>query len=294
MNNLPPHLRYLLDTDPGDLRDYFPESAAGTLQPRTHEELFCPIEGLCYVGDKDGSMVPIEADDLEEIEGNTFDARKFSTLVHAIQDGDVIVQPGYADLFLEHGVVTAQVRDGNHRTFAALAAGASYSWVMISDNTKQEIDEGRNDKLYKAIRAAQKAYGAPLFKKHAVSKLKGGGAALKALQKAERDHMDARQAIHEYYQEMLRRFGPSTTSPHDLNDQLTRPQVFWRIRLNELAKEHGHDWVFETVDALKESKLARRLQEQLSALDLYELRKVAGLNPVREKLDPVTMKVVAQ
>jgi hypothetical protein len=293
MTNLPRHLRYLLDAEPGELSDYFPETAAGTLRPGDHEGLFCPVDGLCYVGNNDGTMVPIEAESLEEIEGNTFDPVKFSTLVHAIGNGEVIVQPGYADLFLEHGELTAQVRDGNHRTFAALGAGATFSWVMISDSTKQDIDEGLNDKLYKAIRAAQKTHGVPLLRRRETSKLKGGSKALKALQKAEREYIDARQAVHEYHQEMLRRFGKAAT-PHELEEQLERPQIFWRIRLKELVEKKGHDWVLAKIYGLKESKLADRLQEQIGELNLYDLRKAAGLNPAREKLDPDTLKIVAQ
>ena len=95
--DLPPHLRYLerlLDTPPGRLKDYFPQSAAGTLKPQQGEDLFCAMRGICYVGATDGTMVPIAAYDLEEISGNTFDAKKFSTLVDAIQNGSIVLEPG--------------------------------------------------------------------------------------------------------------------------------------------------------------------------------------------------------
>ena len=84
--SIPRHLRYLeefLETPPCRLKDYFPQSAAGTLKPQKGEDLFCAMRGICYVGATDGTMVPIAAEDLEEISGNSFDAKKFSTLVDA-------------------------------------------------------------------------------------------------------------------------------------------------------------------------------------------------------------------
>jgi len=292
--SLPRHLRFLEDlltAPPGDLSDFFPETAAGTLKPRKGEDLFCPMRGVCYVGSTDGTMVPIEAENLEEIEGNSFDAVKFSTLVDAIRHGEVVLEPGYADLLVENGELTAQVRDGNHRTFAAIAAGASMSWVMISDSTKQDIDQGLNDKLYRVIRAAQRAHGAPLLKKHSVSKLKKSPA-LEALRVAELENIEARQTLNEFYRGQLRRFGPVEDSGRSLKEQLESAQMYWRMREGELFKAHDLEWLTKNLYEDEAYKLAQDLYKHLAGRSLYDMRKAAGLNPDMEKLDPATMRVV--
>lgn len=289
---LPRHLRYLeqlLETPPGDLSDYFPQTAAGTLQPGEGEDLFCAMRGVCYVGSTNGIMVPIEAENLEEISGNTFDAEKFSTLVDAIQHGDIVLEPGYADIYLEDGQLKAQVRDGNHRTLAAIAAGASMSWVMLSDNVKQDIDQGRNDKTYRAIRAAQRAYGVPQLKKQTLSRVKSSPA-LETLREAEAEYIEIQQFLNEFHKSMLRRFGPLEEYGGSLERQLESAQVFWRLRAGELTKENGWDWILK-LDEEEVSKKANRLAHRLSELNLYDKRRAAGLKH-GERLDPATMKVI--
>lgn len=292
--NLPPHLRYLerlLDTPPGRLKDYFPQSAAGTLKPRKGEDLFCAMRGICYVGTTDGTMVPIAAYDLEEISGNSFDAKKFSTLVDAIQSGGIVLEPGYADLSLEDGELKAQIRDGNHRTLAAIAAGASMSWVMISDSTRQDINQGLEGKLYTAIRAAQKAYGVPLLKKIDATKVKMSPALI-ALRDAEAESLALLEAQRLYYKSMLQRFGLVERPAASKFDQLEeRPQLFWRMRVQELIESLGNDdWLY-ALDAEPATQKHAQNEDRRMKLDLYEKRRAAGLKH-GERLDPVTMKVI--
>lgn len=293
--SIPRHLRYLeefLETPPGRLKDYFPQSAAGTLKPRKGEDLFCAMRGICYVGATDGTMVPIAAEDLEEISGNSFDAKKFSTLVDAIQSGDIVLEPGYADLTLEDGELKAQIRDGNHRTLAAIAAGASMSWVMISDSTRQDINQGLEGKLYTAIRAAQKSYGVSMLKKIDPTKVKMSPALI-ALRDAEAEDLALLEAQKLYYKSMLKRFGLVEHTGASEFDQLEeRPQLFWRMRIQELIESLGNtDWLY-ALDKEPATQKHAQSEDRRSKLDLYEKRRAAGLKH-GEHLDPVTMKVIS-
>ena len=78
---------------------------------------------------------------------------------------------------------------------------------------------------------------------------------------------------------------------HDLEHQLESPQVFWRMRLNELYKERGLDWIERTIDDAPATRAYRAAESERMKLDLYSLRQAAGLQH-GERLDPVTMRVV--
>lgn len=250
------------------------------------------MRGICYVGATDGTMVPIEAENLEEISDNTFDAKKFSTLVDAIQNGSIVLEPGYADLTLEDGELKAQIRDGNHRTLAAIAAGASMSWVMISDSTRQDINQGLDDKLYRAVRAAQKAYNKPQLQKLELTKVKMSPALL-ALRDAEAEDLALLGEQYKYYQSMLRRFGLVENTGSSEFDQLEeRPGVFWKMRILELIEARGStDWVY-ALDKEPATQRHAQTAARRNELNLYEKRRAAGLKH-GERLDPVTMKVVS-
>lgn len=290
---LPSHLRFLEDlaeASPGDLAEHFPETASGELQPTKWEAIF-EADGIGYIGNKDGTMVPVDAADLESMPENQWDPQKFAALVQAVATGEhPLVHPGYADIWIEDGELHAQVRDGNHRTFAPIAAGGSFSWVMMSDRTAQRINERDHgsDELYRAIRARQKAYGAPLFKRRQVTKVKS--AKFDELLAAERAAENLRREIDRYYQHMLDEYGPAK-GPHSLHDQKQRPQLFWKMRLKELAEEHGPDWVYDNIHESEAGRTVQKAQEQLSATSLYDLRKAAGLQH-GERLDPETGQVV--
>jgi hypothetical protein len=171
----------------GDLADYYPETAEGTLECYRGEEIFWN-HGYGVCGPTDGTMVPIEARYLYPIEGNLFDWDKMATLVQAIRDGESpVVRPGYVHLGVvsrdgvkqseeyddnpytsdDIGALTAQVRDGNHRSFAPILAGSDMAWVLMSDSDKQDLEKMRDNprvnRLYRAIRAAQRAHGVPQF-----------------------------------------------------------------------------------------------------------------------------------
>ena len=105
-SSLPYHLRFLEDylgARHKGLRAYFPETAKGTLKPRKGESWYA-AEGIQYLGDDDGTMVPIDAEHLEPMPENIFYPDKFSALVEAIEAGENPgVHPGYADTPLTVG-----------------------------------------------------------------------------------------------------------------------------------------------------------------------------------------------
>ncbi len=289
-----PHLRFLDDlasAPHGDLADYFPETAAGALRPRRGESLY-PAGGVDFVGRDDGTMVPVDAQHLEPMPENIWDAGKFATLVEAAESGrEPAVDPGYADLTLEGDALVAQVRDGNHRTFAPVAAGADYSWVMVSDRTRQEIDERApgSDALYRAIRAAQRRAVAPLLKRRPVGRVAPGKR--EELIAAERRYRDLEVEVAEVERTLLREYGPAQRAgggSRDLAEQLRRPGVYWRQRFNELDL----DMQDEVLDGL----LGRRFRDvdaerHALGMKLYDMRREAGLKH-GERLDPDTGEVV--
>lgn len=296
-SRLPWHLRDLevyTGARHAGLAAYFPKTAAGTLKPGRGES-FYPADGIHYLGDDDGSMVPVQAEHLEPMPENTFDGAKLSALVDAIAGGDQpVVYPGYADLDLEDGNLTAQVRDGNHRTFAPVLAGSDMSWVMMSDATRQDLNDPARKRetegLYRAVRAAQKEAGAPLFQRKVASRARPSKA-LQALAVAEARRIVLLAAQDAYYVAMLRTYGRATETGHDLEHQFESPQVFWRMRLNELYKERGLDWIERTIEDAPATRAHRAAESERMKLDLYSLRQAAGLQH-GERLDPVTMRVV--
>jgi hypothetical protein len=297
-SGLPSHLRFLeayLGVRHGGLAAYFPETARGALRPGRGERWF-DADGIRYLGDADGTMVPIEAGELEPMPENIFSADKLSALVDAIEAGESPgVYPGYADLTLENGTLTAQVRDGNHRTFAPVLAGGDMSWVMMSDSTRQDLDQRvlGSDALYRAVRAAQRAAGAPLFVRRSASKVKGKGGELDRLAAMEQRRVCLASIENDYYVAMLKKWGRAEDTGFDLQSQLERPQIFWRMRICELKAEHGPDWVsthiYDTPEHDAFSAAAKERMEQFSAL--YDLRMKLGLQR-GERLDPATRKPV--
>ena len=297
-HSLPYHLRFLegyLGARHKGLRAYFPETAKGTMKPRKGESWYA-ADGIQYLGDDDGTMVPIDAENLEPMPENIFYPDKFSALVEAVEAGkNPGVHPGYADLTVENGALTAQVRDGNHRTFAPIAAGGAMSWVMMSDHTRQDLDQRvpGSDALYRAIRAAQKAAGAPLFTRRAASKAKGPKKELDRLAAMQARRMTLATVEEDYYRAMLQRWGRVEQSAYPLSEQLQRPQLFWRMRLGELKETHGSDWlydhIFDTPEHDAKEAASKERSEQLAPL--LDLRKRLGLK-YNERLDPVTRKPV--
>jgi hypothetical protein len=295
---LPRHLRFLdglLGARHKGLATYFPETARGTLQPGPGERWFS-ADGIRYLGDTDGTMVPIDAEQLEPMPENIFSAPKLSALVEAIQAGENPgVQPGYADLTVEGGALSAQVRDGNHRTFAPILAGGAMSWVMMSDSTRQDLDQRTpgSEALYRSIRAAQRAAGAPLFVRRSTSKIRGERKDVDLLASMEQRRLELEAVERDYVTKMLHKWGPAERTGFTLTEQLERPQLFWRMRLGELKDAHGPDWVYTQVyqapehDAVGAAATERAKQFPI----IYDLRKKLGLQ-IGERLDPITRKPV--
>ncbi len=302
MNRLPRHLRFLEDLADAShhksLASYFPESARGKKHPRAGEQVF-DADGVGYVGPSDGTMVPIDAEYLEPMEENEFDAGKFSALVDAIRSGmphNLLIDPGYADLWLDDaGNLTAQVRDGNHRTFAPIVAGGSMSWVWLSDRMRQDLNDPSipdADRLYRAIRKAQRMAGVPLFTRRKASKLSTSGAKVRALLAAERRMEEADALVEDYHRTQLRRWGKAVAG-FDLREQLERPSIFWRMRRIELREEHGAAWLDAEVNETPEARANETVHAERMRLvgEIGALRSAAGLKH-GERLDPATGKVV--
>lgn len=298
---LPMHLRFLtryLGAPHEGLAAYFPETARGALRPGRGEQWFS-ADGLSYLGDSDGTMVPILAENLEPMPQNIFDAAKLSALVEAIEEGkEPGVQPGYADLTVEDGALVAQVRDGNHRTFAPILAGGDMSWVMLSDNVRQDLDRHApgTEALYRAIRAAQRAAGAPLFQRRA-NKAKGTSVDLQRMVELEVRLDDLRRAEEDAYRKILRHVGPLNATAWSIQDQEERPQIFCRMRLQQLVKEWGKSWLEANILSSPGYISARKtiegaVAERIGLVEeVYELRKKLGIRP-GERLDPKTRKIV--
>ena len=75
-----------------------------------------------------------EYDDEYEIVAESYDKLK-SELELQLKEAE---ESGSGDL----GKFIFQIRDGNHRAFAAIEAGEKYIWIKISDNQIQNIEEG--------------------------------------------------------------------------------------------------------------------------------------------------------
>jgi hypothetical protein len=290
----------------GDLSRHYPQTAAGRMEPGLGEDVFWAGRGyrkIGYIGPTDGTMVPIEARYAEPIEGNIFYPEKLSALVSAIQSGDQpIVEAGYAHLMLidggdveesheygderpwerdDKGALHADVRDGNHRTMAALLAGSDFTWVRLSDATKQDVfrpPKGRERamaKLYTEIRRAQRAHGAPLLKRPRKRKrsteLVGLEARYNALRAEER-------RLEQQLLRDLEDLGDGLV--YTLAERLERPQTFLRARLAR-AREQGDTATlrrYERHPTHQRREEVRRMRQD--AFDkLWDLRTAAGLDP---------------
>lgn len=296
------------DESNADLEYFYPATATGRLKPGSRERVFWsrgPHGSLGFIGDLDGRMIPIEAKDLSFTEGNIFTPRKIEVLVEEASKRDLLVYPGYGDVYLEKGNrLHGAMRDGNHRASAAIQLGAPIVWILLSDSTKHQLDEaglGHVDgaylksleKLYRAIRKAQKAHGAPLFQWKTPSKLRASEKDLEELVAAESQLIELEKSLDQAYRDRLKKIGFLQKPHFSEAEQLQRASTFVRMRIAELREKHGRDWMMENVLLTKESEALRvLLQERTELLGrLDTLRTNAGLNSRTEHLDPVTKKV---
>jgi hypothetical protein len=157
---------------------------------------------------------------------------------------------------------------------------------MMSDRTRQGLDERVvSESLYRAVRAAQRAVGAPVFKRQQVSKVRAS--VRDELLALEQRDVEIALRIDDTYRELLRTYGMSKRG-YSAEEQMRRPGVFWPERLREMNREEReayHDSAtYERLDALRNERTAL-------TNPLFNLRKVAGLKH-GERLDPATGKVV--
>jgi hypothetical protein len=305
--------RYADQTHKG-LEEYYPDTARGELKPHRTERVFYAGDGyrkIGYTGPADGMMVPVEARYVVPVQGNIFYGDKFSALVKSIRDGDQpIVDAGYGFFSIvdrsdirqsreynewemgepydddDLGELTVQVRDGNHRTFAALVAGAPFTWVMLSDSDKQDIFDPHpsrkraKDKLYRAIRKAQREAGAPLLTRP--RKPRGYKKAQAQLQVAEARGKSIDDGIRKIQVSLLREFDEynKSYSFKSLEERERRAGLYLGLLMKDLRK----------ADRRKFSDIVRNhpLSKALEALEdermemsrkLYDLRKSAGVRP---------------
>lgn len=150
--------------DPDKFRREHPERAGYQLKSAGR---------FMWVGPK-GRMLKVYAEDIQPIEGNIFYFDKLRGLAVAphFVGGSIPLYVGYVDPWLmtesryqealdyeddfyepdedDIGEIFFQLRDGNHRTIAALISGAPYAYVQVSENAHQDyrewVNAGRPDK----------------------------------------------------------------------------------------------------------------------------------------------------
>ena len=293
VNRLPRHLEFLEGLT-GHKNNGFKFYFTKKLK-RSERESFYDSGGIRYLGDNDGSMVPIEANNLEPVNENMWHGDKFSAIVDAIEAGEnPIVYPGYANLDIEDGELCAQVMDGNHRTFAPIAAGSNMSWIIMSDSTKQYMNdrESGSDALYKAIRKAQKEAGVTLFNRNTITKLKSSPSMEKLIE-AERVNLELRKDKAEYERKILRKYGKAERVGRTLEEQLENPQMYFRMRLGELNEKHGSSWIYNNIENTNAYRSLKEREKSNNFSDLYDLRVKAGLKH-GEWFNPETGRVEKQ
>ena len=287
-----------------DLEDHYPETAADTLEGDRGDRVFW-AGNVGYMGPTDGTMVPVAAEYLTPIWGNIFDSDKLSALVQAAQERSIVVTPGYANFNVitandvresqeyedddevvrtraDIGQLEAQVRDGNHRTFAALLAGSDFSWVMLSDSNKQDIDDHPEmphiKRMYTEIRRAQRAYHAPQYRRPRRAKVKH----IPRLDEVQARISAIEYAQHFNYIELLRMYsgGPEDSRAGTAHNRYERPELFWRILLGDIREQRPDLFdriLMEEPGVVKSREL---FNERMALLkELRSLQEEAGIDP---------------
>jgi hypothetical protein len=294
------------------LAEYYPDTARGKLKPHRTERVFYAGYGyrkIGYTGPADGTMVPVEARYVVPRHLNIFSGDKLSALVESIRDGDQpIVNAGYGFFSIvdrsdiresreyagDHlgdpyddddlGELTVQIRDGNHRTFAALVAGAPFTWVKLSDSDKKDIfnpDPSRKremDKLYRAIRKAQREAGAPLLTKS--RKPRGYKKAQTQLQVAEAREKSIDDDIHKIQVALLRELDEYNKSYSFLSPERREKEagLYLYFLMEDLQKEDFRKYM-EIRQNHPLHKALEVLESERAEMSrrLYDLRKAAGV-----------------
>ncbi len=296
------------------LEEYYPDTARGELKPHRTERVFYAGDGyrkIGYTGPADGMMVPVEARYVVPVQGNIFSGDKFSALVKSIRDGDQpIVDAGYGFFSIvdrsdirqsreynewemgepydddDLGELTVQVRDGNHRTFAALVAGAPFTWVRLSDSDKKDIfnpDPSRKramDKLYRVIRKVQRDAGAPLLTRP--RKPRGYKKAQAQLQVAEAKEKSIDDDIRKIQVVLLRELDEYNKSYafKSLEELEKRAGLYLGFLMQDL-READYSKFLDVIKNHPLSKALDALRGERAEMSrrLYDLRKAAGVKP---------------
>lgn len=283
-------LRYLVeDAEPGDLHDFYPQSASGQLSPH-RTEMYFDADLATFIGDNDGSVVPINPENVNAMPENIFDPEKLRAVADAVEGGhQPVFYAGYGDVWLEDGELHAQARDGNHRTFGAMIGGASPAYLIIMSNTLQDLEEPFSDKLYRAIRRAQREAGIPQWKRRRKQgRRKVAKKHLEPLLEAERAVLTAQEDIDKARRYVLQKFSDLTDaeiSELDSYGLRVRTKLLWQNLSDEDLDTVAEDEMVSVMGILE------RQREQAWSR-AYDLRQAAGLDPRTQRLDPETGQVV--
>lgn len=315
-------LRESIHGESGDISEFYPETAAGRLKPGPMEEVFWAgyaRKRIGYVGPSDGTMVPIGARYLIPTQLNIFDKKKLAALVSTIREGrEPLVHAGMADPFIvgkldvkegrqyaedtfaeslaypyedsDVGALAARMYDGNHRSFAALVAGAPFTWVQISRRSLPSIleDTSQGRRLYLKIRKAQEDAHAPLLTKP--RKRLGPRATStvavemrQELAEAELEYIRVKSEIEYAHKELLKSFHHGGSVRLPLHEQLKQPEMFLRKRVEQAMALQDDKFL----DRYFEDPLTRRLsllEGQRSSVwsKIWDLKRKLGVDP-REK-----------
>jgi hypothetical protein len=298
--------------DPLPLAYYYPETARGEIEPYQGETIYWSGPSWArygVTGPTDGRMVPIEARYLEPMPLNIFDPDKLAALVGAIRDGErPVVRPGYIhagvvtrsgieesreyarDIEMQSyalpyddddlGALTGQVRDGNHRSFAGLVAGADVAWVLLSDNDVQSLMNERDhaylNRVYRAIRRAQRERGAPQLTRPRRKPVKRTA----ELDAAEERYKYLRAEEQRLAALLYRRWEHHSPHPASGYDPMERPELFFRLLMKRLYEDWGGQRVYRQLWPDPDYERLRTLGKE--RLDLWrrlsDLREAAGLD----------------
>lgn len=315
-------LRSAIAGESGDIAEFYPETAAGRLKPGPMEEVFWTgyaRRRIGYIGPSDGTMVPIDARYLIPTQLNIFDMKKLAALVSTIREGrEPLVQAGVADPFIvgkldvkegrEHagdtlmeslaqpyedsdvGALAARMYDGNHRSFAALVAGAPFTWVQISKRSLPSIleDTSQGRRLYLKIRKAQQDAGAPLLTKP--RKRMGPRATStvavemrQELAEAKLEYIRVNAEIEYAYKELLKSFHHGGSVRLPLHEQLKQPEMFLRKRVEQAMSRQDDKFL----DRYFKDPLTKRLsllEGQRSSVwsKIWDLKVKLGIDPMED------------
>ena len=184
----------------------------------------------------------------------------------------------------DFGELSVQVRDGNHRTFGALAGGEPYVFVTIADNQVDSLLNDRtprNNKIYKAVRAIQKQYGAPLLTRPRRKKVKA----------QTRTQLDSMEARYESLKSDERKLQIALLNKYDqynksyshrsMSQRMERPGTFLNLLMKDVRRALGVEKTYELTEGDDYFQALKATEEERRKIfdKLWDLRVEAGLDP---------------